>query len=663
MEALLASYGPNQLKTSVVRPTLQLLKLAGVDTKMLEAPAAHDSPLVFLTTTLPVWLIRQPPKQQLLFAVFARHVMHSPALSVIGFIEGGSPSTREPPVRHPRATQQEAKRWRTLFMYLALLVAVVLSGLQSIHQINVNKHTRAYETALAQLRQSAQGAVPSLPSLPSLPDFENEANALVAKHAERASRALLSQRKLEVALMAKHRKDVERFVQTRYEVIKDMPINGYFRMQAHNAYETVPWLASNQNLGFLWLVVASDRIDLDIKLNAKGDVVLYHAPNNKALAYVLSRMDPNHTHLEDVLEWVSMALSHFPQHFLGINIENHGVPADLIERAFEKAGMMHRVYSPRTSNSSEKLPTVGRLVEDNKNLVVFVDRVPQSARTTARAAPRRSGDQTSGVIQGRPWLLFTKDYFNENDYACKDVQACNVAERVVAKRQDLGSREHIPASREWKEANAFANNAVGMPMNEKDQHGFNLAVHYDLARRGAFNPWGVKNSTVVGMGINRDFLRINKDVVGNLYENIALIRSAEQREKLAQRVRALEPFLTEVQNTLVPAVAQTTGSRSAPAFLFEIAETVLMNSPLTRFVIAHTAESFMHQQRVGVSHQSTTFSVTAAYQFFENEYKTTMDGYLPLLPIGLFCELCVLVARAAKARKGRKLRSADALNG
>jgi len=644
MELLLASYDPHVLKTSVLRPTLQLLKQAGVDTKALSLPVAGNgndaaSLSVFLTTKLPAWLILQPPQQQLKFVVLVRHAaaLHH---------DGGGP-------RHTAAAASTLRvpALRVLVMYLALLASVVVVGLQSIHQINVNKHAHAYENALAQL--DAPVAPPALP--PGA--FEYTANALVTKHAERASRALLAQRKHEVALLSKHRKDVEKFVQTRYDAIKDQPINGYFRIQAHNAYETIPWLASNQNIGFLWLVVACDRIDLDIKLNANGEVVLYHAPNNKALAYVLSRMDPNHTHLEDVLEWVGAAMSHFPQHFQGINIENHGVPAELIRLAFERAGILHKVASLPSGN----LPTVGATVEAGKNLVVFVDRVPQSR---GRGTGRGTGghDQITGPIQGHPWLLFTKDHFNENEYACKDVKRCNAEENVVVKRQDLGSRRHITAQREWKEANAFANNAVGMPMGENEQRAFDLSVHYDLARRGAFNPWGVKNSSVVGLGINRDFLKINEDVVRNLYENIALVSSPVQRQHLAQRAKALEPFLTEMQNALTLANRGTRQSGSVgaigavsavPAFMYEIAETLLMKSPMARFVIVHSAEKYAsHASRA--STQPRLASVSAAYKFFESEYKTTLSGYLPLMPMGLFCELCVMVVRARKGKNGTK---------
>ena len=42
MELLLASYDPHVLKTSVLRPTLQLLKQAGVDTKALSLPVAGN---------------------------------------------------------------------------------------------------------------------------------------------------------------------------------------------------------------------------------------------------------------------------------------------------------------------------------------------------------------------------------------------------------------------------------------------------------------------------------------------------------------------------------------------------------------------------------------------------------------------------------------------
>ena len=566
MEALLSSLPKDALELYVLKPTLMLLKHS------LDAP----DPFIALTRTLPKLLLSPG------YAADAKHILGA-ALQA-----GGGARPRR-------------NLFAIFIMYVVLLLAL-LSGAAAAHA-----QTAKTTTKVSKLTQ-----------------FVHDATAIAGRHtlAKTIKPTLAKQRLFDIATLSKYSHTVEDFVDLRYQAIKNKPVNDYHRIQAHNAYETVEWFASNQSMGFLWLLVTCDRIDLDIKLNAAGEIVMYHAPHSpKALAWALSKLDPNHVKLADALEYVALVAAHYPKHVIMINIENHGVPGELISAAFQAAGLQHKM----ARLGKARPPTVQQLVDAGTNLLVFTD---------------------TGAVPGQPvHLHLTRDYYNENDYTCKG--KCNTERSINKARTDWGTRKHIDPAFEFKEANAFANSRVlGLPQSAREQEtAFDMASRYSLASSGQFNPWQIANSTVRTIGINKDFVRLDTDVWQNLVINMNMDMNSASHSKSKSKSKTkkldkLRTTLGEIHRLYTPAQAQQT-------YAIEFANKLLQNSAITRYLVLQSIERF--QSMVTVKPNAPS-----AREFFNHDYKTIYNDYLPLMPKALFCEICIVVMGAGFLEKNIK---------
>ena len=570
MEALLLSLPKEALEQYVLKPTLMLLKSKGF-LKLVD----NTDPFIALTQTLPSLLLAEPNATQLLAAAFQKQKTQ---------LGGGN---------RPR---------RSLFAIFIMYIVLLLALLSGAAAASAAKTSAASATSRTSKIAYATRT------------FTQDATAIASRHeaAKTIKPALAKQRLFDIATLSKYSHTVQDFVDLRYQAIKDKPVNDYHRIQAHNAYETVEWFASNQSMGFLWLLVTCDRVDLDIKLNAAGEIVMYHAPHSpKALAWALSKLDPNHVKLVDALEYVALVAAHYPQHVLMINIENHGVPGDMILEAFQAAGLQHKMASLAKAKAA---PTVQQLVESGKNLLVFTD---------------------EGKANG---LHLTRDYYNENDYKCKgDISTgCNTMNSINKPRTDLGTRKHIDPALEFKEINAFANSRIlGLPQSAREQEAFDMSARYSLASSGQFNPWQIgKNSersvrSVRSVGINRDFVRLDTDVWQNLVMNVG-----HKNKKLEN----LRTTLGEIHRLYTPAQAQYT-------YAVEMVNKLLQNSAITRFIVLQSIQRFQSM---------STHGKDDARGFFKHEYKTVYNDYLPLMPKALFCEVCIVVMGAGLLGRKKK---------
>ena len=584
MEALLLSLSNDELIKYVLRPTLQYIKKVGIDITSFQLHS--DVPFLILTESLPKWLL-ETQQSHLNKMIHFQHIL--------AIASGGGSKRRN------------NSFWRILVMYVVLLVSALLcAGTLATNQIQTTHVSNFQSQALAIAKKQSTG------------------NTM--------QKALTNQRFLDISTLSKYNHVVQDFVDVRYDAIKDRQVNDYHRMQAHNAYETIDWFASNQSMGFIWLLVTCDRVDLDIKLNANGEVVMYHAPKSpRALAWALSKIDPNHVRLSDALEWVALVVSHYPKHMLMVNIENHDVPSEKIQEAFEAAGLLHKMakLTKRTT-----VPTVKYLTEQGQNLLVFIDDVGTSSK-----APREDYG-----------LHLTRNYFNENDYHCKDIQHCSQEHQIIKPRTDWGSRKHIDPAFEFKEINAFANSQIGLPMTMKQQEAFDMRTRYELAN--SFNPWGIANSTINSVGINKDFVRLDTDVWYNLMLNLKRSKQANSNAGTSNarnsnsKIRNLKNALYEIHQ----AYTKTNESKKdsiVHVHALEFANTILHNSAITRFIVMQTIYRF---QALSTDHASTT----TAHKFFKHEYKTRYNDYLPLMPQTLFCEICIVLMGAGAIKSLRQ---------
>lgn len=544
MEPLLLSLSQASLKKHVLRPTLTVMQSVGIDIKTL--PTNADTYLM-LTYTLPKWLL------------------HQDNLLALAALSGGG----------------NTHYFRVFVMFITLLLAVLLSaGVLMPAQLRLQLYKIKATTMSVNAKEQTL--------------FGNRANALVERQAPRMRPILQAQRRLDIDVQSKYRHVIQEFVDLRYDIIKHRRINNYNRIQAHNAYETIEWFASNQSLGFLWLLITCDRIDLDIKMDDKGNVWMYHSPSEpKALEWILSKMDPNRVRLEDVLEWVALVVSHYPKHILMINIENQGVPATRVLQAFQTVGLQHKMYSH--TSKTKVLPKVKTMVQSGKNLMVFIDKHNHELSE----------------------LHHTWDYYNENDYHCSDVKECNKELHINRPRTDHGVRKGIHPVTEFKEDNAFANYiGVPIPMSSRHQQEFDIVRRYELANNGKFNPWNIANSTVRAVGINRDFVRIDTDVWQNLLQNAALAKTP-----VTSQINALRSKLSAIQRMYTNEV-----------YVAELVQSILDKSPLTQFIVMHTVQRYVDSKTSNTPNH-----------FFKTEYEKRLGGYLPLIPVALFLELCVIV--------------------
>jgi len=399
--------------------------------------------------------------------------------------------------------------------------------------------------------------------------------------------ALAAQRTFDLAALSHHKASVDKFVALRYAAIKRRPINAYHRIQAHNAFETIDWAASNQSLGFLWLLISCDRIDLDVKMD--GDrVVLFHSPETPSIARILKALDPNLTTLEEALDWIGVVMALYPKHFLMINVESHSVPADRIVAAFDAASLTHLMYSHGSKHKA--MPTVEQLVDAGTNLMVFVDNLHQKEANLR--------------------VHLTVDYYNEGNYKCKlgpggiGAVACSAASQRA--RMDHGDRALVPASA-FLEMNVFGNEPIlGLPAGRRAQQALRPS---ELA-----NPFNLPYNGRTAAGINKDFVSLSTDVLGTLTANMR-VAGQNSTHGLRAEFEQIQGYYDRASSAGIAEVAT------------DLARKLLESAPLTRFIVAQAVEA-----------AATTSN---ARRFYEKRYATLGYGYrLPFLPLRLFVDLC-----------------------